>query len=192
MSAKEADLANNPDQPKKKKRRWIIALILLLLITLVGVFVFAPQGTEEQPVGKVDPQQMEDRGFGEDGELDMTNAESIRAGVQQRANESMLELVINQNPIYSNGVVNWMLENPNENGKLLQVDIFDDEKVIYQSPTLKPNQKVQTAKVNLSNLKSGNHRVRAEFNFYDEASKKLYISHTYKGIILTINDGGKE
>lgn len=192
MSAKEADLAKEADQPKKRRRRWIIALILLVLISLIGVFVFAPQGKDVQPVDSYVPPVMKDRGFGEDGELDMTNAKTIRSGVQQKADESMLELVINQNPIYSEGIVNWMIENPVKNGKLLQVDIYYDGEVIYQSPTLKPNQKIQTAKVDLSNFKDGDYKIRADFNFYDEATGYFHISHTFSGVTLTINDGGSK
>jgi hypothetical protein len=188
LSAKEADLGNNPDQPKKKKRRWIIALILLLLITLIGVFVFAPQGTEEQPVGKVDPQQMEDRGFGEDGELDMTNAETMRYGVQQKADESMVRFKINTNPVYKDGKVNWMLENTAQNQGFVQVDIILDDEVIYESPTLKPNQKVQISNVDLSHLDQGSYEATAVFNVYDPVTKYKVGNPAVK-INLSINGG---
>ncbi|MEK5165845.1 hypothetical protein NYE69_26345 [Paenibacillus sp. FSL R5-0527] len=183
MSANEADLA------RKRKRRWIIALILLLLVTLIGVFVFAPQGKDNQPVDSIDPPKMEDRGFGEDGELDMTNAETIRAGVQQKADESMVRFKINTNPVYSNGEVNWMIENPAQNKYLAQVDIMKDGEVIYKSPTLKPNQKVQSDKVDLSFLSPGTHEVLAVFYIYDEETKYLIGKQFVDKVNLTISGG---
>ncbi|MFD2658834.1 hypothetical protein [Paenibacillus thailandensis] len=183
MSVQEAEPV------EKRKRRLIIGLTLLLLVTLIGALFLVPQRKDNQPVNSIDPPKMEERGFGEDGELDMTNAKTIRAGVQQRADESMLELVINNNPIYENGKVNWMIENPAKNGKLLQVDVYLDGKLIYKSPTLKPNQKVQTAEVDLSNLKVGTSKVVAAFNFYDETTKYLVANNSML-INLTIKDGG--
>lgn len=176
---------------RERKRRMIIGLTILLLVTLVGSLFLVPQRKDNQPVNSIDPPKMEERGFGEDGELDMTNAQTIRDGVQQRADESMLELVINNNPIYENGKVNWMIENPAKNRKLLQVDVYLDGKVIYKSPTLKPNQKVQTAEVDLSYMKAGTNKVVAAFNFYDESTKYL-VANNSMVINLTIKDGGSE
>lgn len=173
---------------KKGKRKRIIALILLLSISLIGVLVFAPQGNDEKPVGEIDPPKIEDRGFGEDGELDMTNAETIRYGLQDKVDNSMVNYRINTNPKYNDGKVNWMIENKANNKGLLQVDIILDGEVIYKSPTLKPNQKDQNGKADLSYLAEGDYEAVAVFNVYDPKTKYKVGSPAVK-INLTINGG---
>ncbi|WP_080837029.1 hypothetical protein [Cohnella massiliensis] len=184
MSVQEAEPV------EKRKRRLIIGLTLLLLVTLIGALFLVPQRKDNQPVNSIDPPKMEERGFGEDGELDMTNAKTIRAGVQQKADESMVRFKINTNPVYSNGEVNWMIENTAQNMGLVQVDIMKGDQVIYKSPTLKPNQKVQSDKVDLSSLSEGSHDVLAVFYIYDEKTKYL-LGKTSVKINLTINGGSE-
>lgn len=188
LTANETDRVNEADQEKKRKKKWLVLLLLLLLSILVGVLVFAPQGEDGKPVDSYDHPVMEDRGFGEDGQLDMTNAETIRYGVQQKADESMVRFKINTNPVYSNGEVNWMIENTAQNIGLVQVDVILDGEVVYESPTLKPNQKVQVGKVDLSHLDQGSYEATAVFNVYDPVTKYKVGNPAVK-INLSINGG---
>ena len=178
------------DSRRRRKRWMIVGLIVLLLVVLVTVVFSLSRDHQNDDPTVVERPKMEDRGFGEDGELDMTNAETIRAGVQQKADESMVRFKINTNPVYSNGEVNWMIENPAQNKYLAQVDIMKDGEVIYKSPTLKPNQKVQSDKVDLSFLSPGTHEVLAVFYIYDEETKYLIGKQFVDKVNLTISNGG--
>lgn len=57
----------------------------------------------------------------------------------------MVRFKINTNPVYSNGEVNWMIENPAQNKYLAQVDIMKDGEVIYKKSNSKAKPKKSRA-----------------------------------------------
>jgi hypothetical protein len=180
------------EQVKREKRKRGIVLILLLSFLIVAsIFMFNRTGVDvltQQPGTEEKTQlpTMEERGFAQDGELDLTDAETIKAGVQQKADDSMMNFKINTNPIYKDGEVNWMIENSVKNKGLVQVDVIKDGRVIYKSPTLKANQFIQTDKVDLSHLDKGTHEVLAMFSIYDE-NTKVKVGQSGVKFNLTIN-----
>lgn len=160
-------------------------LLLLLVIgaaalaawALAGVRTAKPERLELEPnavVGAVPGQDPAER----QAELDRV----VEAG--------MLTISINATPCgQAGGRVNWLIENPANQGKYIRVEVQrqDTGELIYKTGALKPGTYVEAAEP-VTELAAGEYACTAMFYSYELESEE-YIGKAAAEITLTIQPG---
>ena len=134
-----------------------------------------------------------------DGALELDNNATIgllpgidpaqrQAELQQELDESMISFSINTNPVFATGGAegNLMLENPENNAKLLVVEIYVDatEEMVYQSKALPAGSYIEIARLDKL-LEPGEYPATAYFKAYRE-SDQTYIGQAGAAINITV------
>ena len=126
----------------------------------------------------------------EDGVISGYTAEEIEAIMQRKADESTFSFEVNSRPIFENGKSegNLRIYNPPYNKYVIDVEIKLDSnnKTIFKSDKIKPNQYIENAKLN-KNLKKGEYEVTATINAYDSDGETL-IGVSAAKLIITIEN----
>lgn len=171
-----------------REKSQILLLVLLLLLaaalaaTLAWFLVLRPQ---ESPALEADPNV----GV---GTLSKTRAER-RAELEALVDESMITFAINATPMYSVGHgeagVNWLIENPPENGNRFTVEVVRDDtgETVYQSGYLEPNQNIEYAPLDQIPPK-GEYPCTAYFTAYTLGEDMTYIGMGGAALTLYIVD----
>lgn len=126
----------------------------------------------------------------EDGVIPGYTAEQIQEMMQRKADKSTFSFEINSRPIFDNGESegNLRIYNPPYNSYLIDVEIKldSDNKTIFKSPKLKPNQYIERAKLS-KKLKKGTYEATATINAYDVDSQTLLGVSAAK-LVITVNN----
>lgn len=174
-------LSENQALPQKK-RSWLLPVLagasLLLAAAAIGVLLSAQRT---------------------DGALELDNNATIgvppgvdpaqrQAELQRQLDESMISFSINTSPIFATGGSegNLMLENPENNAKLLVVEIYIDatEELVYQSKAIPAGSYIENVRLDKL-LEPGEYPATAYFKAYRE-SDQTYIGQAGASINITV------
>lgn len=126
----------------------------------------------------------------QDGVISGYTASEIEEIMQRKADESTFSFEINSRPFFENGKSegNIRIYNPPFNNYLIDVEIKLDSnnKTIFKSGKLKPNQYIEKAKLS-RNLKKGEYEATATISAYDPESEQLLGVSVAKLIIAIEN-----
>lgn len=126
----------------------------------------------------------------QDGVISGYTASEIEEIMQRKADESTFSFEINSRPFFENGQSegNIRIYNPPFNNYLIDVEIKLDSnnKTIFKSGKLKPNQYIEKAKLS-RNLKKGEYEATATISAYDPESEQLLGVSVAKLIIAIEN-----
>lgn len=126
----------------------------------------------------------------EDGVITGYTAEQIAEIMQRKADESTFSFEVNARPIFKDGKSegNLRIYNPPYNKYVIDVEIkLDfDNKTIFKSGKIKPNQHIENAKLS-KNLKKGQYEATATINAYDSDGETL-IGVSAAKLIITVEN----
>ena len=112
----------------------------------------------------------------EDGVIAGYTAEQIAEIMQRKADESTFSFEVNARPVFKDGKSegNLRIYNPPYNKYVIDVEIKlnSNDKTIFKSAKLKPNQHIENAKLS-KNLKKGEYEATATINAYDSDGETL-------------------
>lgn len=112
----------------------------------------------------------------EDGVITGYTAEQIAEIMQRKADESTFSFEVNARPIFKDGKSegNLRIYNPPYNKYVIDVEIKldSDNKTVFKSGKIKPNQHIENAKLS-KNLKKGEYEATATINAYDSDGETL-------------------
>lgn len=173
-------------QKPQKSRKGLIVVLLLLLALLIGavIWLVTSRKEPESPTGLV----YEDNVVV--GDLPGKTPEERQAELDEMVGEGMLALSINATPCTAadgSGNVNWEIENPSNQGKLIRVEITlkDSEELIYQTGAIKPGSYVAVAPLD-TKLDPGTYDCVAMFYTYRLESEE-FIGRAGAEITLTVS-----
>lgn len=165
----------------KKKGMYIIGALIIIAVTVLACyFIF-----HKKP----------DNGLKFDdnattGVLPGIDIDQRRKQLQEEVDRGMIAFTINTSPVFLNGSSqgNLLIENPQNNAKLLQVSIVadDTQEEIYASDYLKPGTYIENAKLDKV-LEKGSYKATAYFSAYDEKTEE-YIGRTGAQITITVQN----
>ncbi len=116
--------------------------------------------------------------------------EEIEEILQRKADESMFSFEINARPVFKDGESegNLRIANPPYNAYAIDVEIKLDlnDKTIFKSKKLNPNQYIENAKLT-KRLSKGQHEATATINAYDKETGELKGKSSAKLIINVEN-----
>lgn len=147
-----------------KKRNRIIALILLLLLLLCSFMFFRGSDILNGNLNK-------DAVI---GMLPGTSREELLAEMQKEVDASLFNFNINSKVTLKDKSMNIELQNPPSNYYNMKVEIklVDDNKVVYKSGLLKPNQYIEDAKIR-TNLNIGEYKALATLTAYNPKTNQV-------------------
>lgn len=126
----------------------------------------------------------------EDGVITGYTAEQIAEIMQRKADESTFSFEVNARPIFKDGKSegNLRIYNPPYNKYVIDVEIKldSDNKTIFKSGKIKPNQHIENAKLS-KNLKKGEYEATATINAYDSDGETL-IGVSAAKLIITVEN----
>ena len=126
----------------------------------------------------------------QDGVISGYTASEIEEIMQRKADESTFSFEVNSRPVIENGKSegNLRIYNPAYNNYLIDVEIKLDSnnKTIFKSDKLKPNQYIEKAKLS-RNLKKGEYEATATISAYDPTTEELLGVSAAKLIISVEN-----
>lgn len=110
--------------------------------------------------------------------------------LQEKLDKSMIAFSVNTNPTFLNGISegNIMIENPEQNAKLLVAEIYLDEsqELLYATKAIKPGSYIENVKLD-KELVKGEYPATIYFKGYSEDSQE-YIGQTAAQITLHIQE----
>lgn len=122
------------------------------------------------------------------GVLPGIDLEARRAELQQILDDSMIAFSVNTSPVFASGRAdgNLMLENPENNAKLLVAEIYTDEsnELIYSSKALPPGSYIENVRLDKV-LDPGEYAATVYFKAYRE-SDQSYIGQSGAAITITV------
>lgn len=177
-------IRDGPDG-KRGRGRMVYALLFLLLAAVLALAVlWMRHGKQEGTAG----------GLAYEanvvvGDLPGKSMEERQAELDQVVAEGMLSMSVNATPFGSlgtdGGAVNWLIENPSNQGKLIRVEIrLEDGELIYETGALRPGTYVESAPLK-SPLEAGRYECTAIFYTYNMDTEE-YIGQAAAEITLTL------
>ena len=177
-------IRDGPDE-KRGRGRMVYALLFLLLAAVLALAVLRMRhGKQEGTAG----------GLAYEanvvvGDLPGKSMEERQAELDQVVAEGMLSMSVNATPFGSlgtdGGAVNWLIENPSNQGKLIRVEIrLEDGELIYETGALRPGTYVESAPLK-SPLEAGRYDCTAIFYTYNMDTEE-YIGQAAAEITLTL------
>lgn len=160
-------------EKKKKKPVLLVIIIILLAAALVFGYVYfimpkqeAPEQTNEELAAEQAAQM---------GILPDMSAEDIEKRLNEQIDKSMLNISINQNPVFENGEAegNLRIENIPANHYAMTVEIVreDNGETVYKSGLINPGYFVENAKLDVA-LEKGVYKAVAVFTAYDPETRQ--------------------
>lgn len=172
----------NTETEKKRigKKGIILAGVVVVAAVCAAVWLFSGQ-TE----GKEGLQLDENATI---GILPGVDLEQRRAELQEQLDEGMIAFSVNTSPVFESGRAegNLMLENPENNAKLLIAEIYMDEtnELIYSSRAIPPGSYIENAMLDKV-LDPGEYPATVFFKAYRE-SDETYIGQSGAAINITV------
>ena len=162
-------------------RRNKILIIILVIITIISVVIFINNNKNKVNVSG---------GILQEGIIPGYTEEEIKEILQRKADESTFSFEINSRPIFKDGKSegNLRIYNPPYNKYVIDVEINldSDNKTIFKSGKIKPNQHIENAKLS-KNLKKGQYEATATINAYDSDGETL-IGVSAAKLIITVEN----
>lgn len=122
------------------------------------------------------------------GILPGIDLEQRRAELQEQLDEGMIAFSVNTSPVFESGRSegNLMLENPENNAKLLVAEIYIDEtnELVYSSKAFPPGSYIENAMLDKV-LEPGEYPATVFFKAYRE-SDETYIGQSGAAIHITV------
>ena len=172
------------DAPCKARRRAaaaaVLAVILLALLLWLRPWAAGSQGGLTYETNVVV------------GELPGKTAAERQAELDQLVEEGMLSMSINATPSASlsrdGGKVNWLIENPSNQGKLIRVEVYrtDNGDKIYETGALRPGSYVESAPLQ-EKLAPGEYSCTAVFYTY-QIDTEAYIGQAAAEVTLLLQE----
>ena len=158
----------------------VVALCVLVIVSLCVIFISNKNKSNVNVQG----------GILKEGIIHGYTEEEIKAIMQRKADESTFSFEINSRPFFENGKSegNIRIYNPAFNNYLIDVEIKLDSnnKTIFKSDKLKPNQYIEKAKLS-RNLKKGEYEATATISAYDPTTEELLGISAAKMVIAVEN-----
>lgn len=122
------------------------------------------------------------------GVMPGVDLEQRREELQEILDEGMIAFSVNTSPVFESGRSegNLMLENPENNAKLLVAEIYTDDtnELIYSSKALLPGSYIENVRLDKV-LEPGQYSATVYFKAYRE-SDESYIGQSGAGITITV------
>lgn len=171
---------------KRTNRRTLALLLALLLLALgTGAAGWALAGRQKPAAGglELEPNAVVGAVPGQD-------PAARQAELDRAVEEGMLTISINATPFgREGGKVNWLIENPENQGKYIRVEVQrqDTGATVYRTGALKPGTYVEAAAPDIE-LAAGEYACTAVFYSY-RLDTEEYIGKAAAEITLTIQPG---
>ena len=164
----------------------IMVLLLLLLAALAAAVYFYIQGSRAaaKPEGLVYEANIVE------GDIPGKSMEEMQRELDSVVEEGMLAMSINATPsgkaAGEDRGINWLIENPSNQGKLIRVEVWrdDTDEIIYETGAMKPGNYVESAPLK-KELPAGQYDCTARFYAYQEENE-TYIGQAAARITLTL------
>lgn len=164
---------------RKKKRNKSIWIILSSIV-LIGILMFSYKQNYIISDGNLNGTIVKE------GIIPGYTKEEIEEILQRKADESMFSFEINARPVFKDGKSegNLRIANPPYNAYAIDVEIKLDSnnKTIFKSKKLNPNQYIENAKLT-KKLSKGQHEATATISAYDKETGELKGKSSAKLII---------
>ena len=127
-----------------------------------------------------------------EGDIPGKSMEEMQRELDSVVEEGMLAMSINATPFGrisgADRDINWMIENPSNQGKLIRVEIWRDDtgEKIYETGAIPPGNYVESAPLKVS-LPPGEYQCTARFYAYREEDE-AYIGQAGAQIKLTLQE----
>lgn len=175
----------------KKRKRALIMIVSLAIIIGSGISVLGyslwknrPEKTVEKPVIENVISQ---------GAFDGMNVKEMQKELNKVQTKHMVTLNILSAITWEtpDSYADVGIYNMPDSGYLEQVVLTDqDGNVLYKSPKLQPNEKIEQAKITKKDIKPGNYTCRADFLFYDMETKELQTKQSIDKIQVLVKKAG--
>ena len=178
---------DRPGQNRRKSRfpAWGILLAFLAAAALTaGFFYIKRTNSAQETEGLVYEANIIA------GDLPGKTREERQRELDSVVEEGMLSMSINATPTGKTSgpdqEINWLIENPMNQGKLIRVEIWKDDtgEKIYETGAIPPGNYVESAPLSVK-LPPGQHHCTAKFFAYKEDDEN-YIGQAAAQIILTL------
>ena len=164
----------------------LLVLSILFLAALVAAIYFYRQGRQNTPeqAGLVYEANIIE------GDIPGKSREDIQRELDEIVEEGMLAMSINATPsgktTGENRNVNWLIENPSNQGKLIRVEVFRDDtgEKIYETGAIPPGNYVEAAPLKVE-LPPGQYTCTVRFHAY-KVEDESYIGQAAAQIRLTL------
>lgn len=164
----------------------LLVLMVLFLAALLAAIYFYRQGVERtrESAGLVYEANVVE------GDIPGKTPEEIRRRLDEIVEEGMLAMSINATPsgrtTGSDRSINWLIENPSNQGKLIRVEVWreDTGEKIYETGAIPPGNYVEAAPLKVE-LPPGEYTCTARFYAYKEDDES-YIGQAGARIRLTL------
>ena len=170
-----------------KQRRTPFLILVLILLLGLGILTAAWKLLQKPP-----PSSLTYEENIKIGAMPGKDPTQRQAELDQIVEKGMLTISINATPIGSlsenEGRINWLIENPANQGKLIRVEITLQEngKKIYETGALKPGTYVEAAAPE-TKLAAGEYDCLAMFYSYDMETE-TFLGQAAAEITLTITE----
>ena len=177
---------------KRAKSRWSGLRVVLLLAFCcavsagAGIFFSYKNAPREPEGGLVYEANVVS------GDIPGKSREERQREMDSMVEEGMLAMSINATPsgkgTGSDQSVNWLIENPSNQGKLIRVEIYRDDtgEKIYETGAIRPGSYVESAPLNVE-LSAGIYECTAVFLAYREETEAL-IGQAAVKVTLTLQE----
>lgn len=169
-----------------RKLQMILTAVMLVLAVLLGtvIFLLVQQKEEETKEGLAYEANVTA------GDIPGKSMEERQRELDSVVEEGMLAMSINATPsgrgTGSDRSVNWLIENPSNQGKLIRVEIIRDDtgETVYETGAIRPGNYVESAPPDVS-LPAGEYDCTARFYTYRLETEE-YIGQAAARIRLVI------
>ena len=173
-------------EKRRKQSGFPFAVILLLVLILAAILCLLVRGSRK--TGRKEGLAYEANVVA--GDIPGKSKEERQRELDSIVEEGMLAMSINATPsgrgVGSERSVNWLIENPSNQGKLIRVEIYRDDtgEKIYETGAIKPGSYVEAAPPDV-NLPVGEYDCTARFYTYRLETEE-YIGQAAAKIKLVI------
>lgn len=173
-------------QVKAKPRRWPVILLCLLVAVLAAAVVFLVRQNRL-------PAEVERIGYESNvvvGGISNMSAEERMALLSEQAQRGDLFMIMNTSPCtLKGGNVNWLIENPAEQDKLIRVEVFltGSQDPIYETGFIQPGYHIEQAPL-ARELDPGTYTCSATFHLYDQDTEEYINKANVTNMTLTVTE----
>lgn len=173
-------------EKRRKQSGFPFAVILLLVLILAAILCLLVRGSRKT-------ERKEGLAYEANvvaGDIPGKSKEERQRELDSIVEEGMLAMSINATPVgKTTGTdrnINWLVENPSNQGKLIRVEVWLDsqEELIYETGAIPPGNYVESAPLR-TELPPGEYNCTARFYAYQEDTE-TYIGQAAAQIRLTL------
>lgn len=167
-----------------KEHKKIFALLILALLVLVGIticFTDKPETTVEN--GTFYDLTADENATA--GGIEAKSQAEVEAELNAKVAEGMINVSMNTNPVFTDGIGNVLIVNDQMNNYPQIVEIYDEnQNLIYKSGLIQVGSKVETATLQGS-LTTGDYKCIATFNAVNPTTGEL-AGRANVNIVVTV------